>query len=126
MRDCGSSVEPGADLLSLRTRRDGGGAVVAVQGELDLSTGPLLERALAELVGDPSCDAIVVDLGGLSFMDSTGLHVLVKAQNRLATRGCQIVLARPTSAVMRILDMAGVLSLFTVSWDGPCGPTGSA
>ncbi|HEY8526930.1 MAG TPA: STAS domain-containing protein [Acidimicrobiales bacterium] len=123
MNDCGSDVEPGADLLALRTRRDHEGAVVTVEGELDLSTGPVLEEALAALVDDPTCGSITVELDGLTFMDSTGLHVLVKAQNHLATRGSEIVLARPTPAVLRILDMAGVTSLFTIDRNAPRGRT---
>jgi anti-sigma B factor antagonist len=111
---CGSSVETSADHLSLASRRYGQDAIIEVRGELDLANAPLLERALAEFVDDQSCRSIVIDLHDLDFVGSAGLSVLLNAQGNAQSRGGEIILARPTSAVMRTIQIAGLLSTFTI------------
>ncbi len=54
-----------------------GSLVLAVHGELDLITSPLLDDALAQ-ARRTDATTIVVDLMGVSFIDSTGLHVLIR------------------------------------------------
>jgi anti-anti-sigma factor len=73
-------------------------------GELDLATAPKLREALgANVSGD-----VVVDLSRLSFIDSTGLNVLVDAYKRLTTRGHQITLRAPAGRVMALLEITGL------------------
>lgn len=64
--------------FSLATREVDGFHVVAATGELDVYTAPLLEEALGESI-DKRQFRLVVDLSGVSFLDSTGLGLLVKA-----------------------------------------------
>jgi anti-sigma B factor antagonist len=117
MKYCGGSVEIAADLLALTSRRDGRDTILMVRGELDLATAPLLERALAELINDQSCRTIVLDLHDLDFMGSTGLSLLLKAQDHAQNRGGELSLTRPSSAVMRTIQLAGLLSVFTIHGD---------
>jgi anti-sigma B factor antagonist len=105
--------------MSLTARRDGRVAIVAVRGELDLATAPLLERTLAKLVDDQSCHSIVIDLRDLDFMGSAGLAVLLDAQDHARRRGGEIVLARPSSAVVKTIHIAGLRSTFTIDTDAP-------
>jgi anti-anti-sigma factor len=81
-------------------------AWVHVAGELDIATAPLLELALREslLQGRP----VVLDLRELSFMDSSGVHVIVNASNRARHAGRRLVLVRGPPNVHRALTlMAG-------------------
>ena len=110
-------MEISAELLSLTSRRDGREAVVAVRGELDLATAPLLEATLAKLVDDQTCSSIVIDLHDLDFMGSTGLSVLLNALNDVRARGAEITLARPSHVVTRTLQIAGLESTFTIRRD---------
>lgn len=71
-----------------------GGAVVALRGELDLATSPQLRTALVELIGQPSVRCVVVDMGGVTFIDSTGVHVLVEAARRLRRCGGDLTAER--------------------------------
>ncbi len=69
--------------LTIRARRNQDELVLALSGELDLASAPLLERKLE----NASAHRILVDLTGLDFMDSAGLHTLLRADpNRLAIR----------------------------------------
>jgi anti-anti-sigma factor len=58
-------------------------------GELDIGTVGQLETALAPLVEQGG--AITVHVSGLEFMDSTGLHALVKAATAVGDRGCIVI-----------------------------------
>jgi anti-sigma B factor antagonist len=63
--------------------------VVYLNGELDLGTVGKLEAELAPMIaqGGP----ITLEVSGLDFMDSTGLHALVKAATSLGDRGCLVI-----------------------------------
>jgi anti-sigma B factor antagonist len=121
MNSCRRDVEVLTDLLSLTSSRDDHSATIAVQGELDLATAPLLERALAELIADRSCRSIVLDLHDLDFVGSAGLTVLINAQAHTRTAGGDITLARPSTATMRALQITGLVSTFTIRDDTDAG-----
>ncbi len=109
----------------LRTdlRRDGDTATLHLHGELDLATSPVLRAGLTDLATDPPA-ALVVDVAGLSFLDSTGISVLVDAYNTQRRRGAGLRVSRPTPAVRRVLAVAGLLDLFGVEAD-PAGSDGT-
>jgi anti-sigma B factor antagonist len=91
----------------VEVHRNGAAAVVSVRGELDLASGSELEAELDQLTG-PDIQLVVIDLRGLDFMDSTGLSILVRAHQRLASEGCEMGLVRGSQQVQRLLDLTGV------------------
>lgn len=76
---------------------------VAVAGELDPSTAPLLRAEIDQLVAGGTT-ALVIDLRGLTFMDSTGLREILRARNELDA----ITLRSPSDTVRRLLDITGL------------------
>jgi anti-sigma B factor antagonist len=88
--------------LSVAIERQGEEAVVAVAGELDLSSAPQLEAALASLPRDQVAH-VVFDLSTLRFIDSTGINVLVRcaAHHRVSVRA-------PTTNVRSVLEISGL------------------
>jgi anti-anti-sigma factor len=86
--------------------------VVTVRGELDVATNPLLRAALAELVAAPGVPCVVVDLGGVTFIDSAGVHALVEASRRLRGRGGELVLSGVKAGAFKVLDVCGLTSVF--------------
>ena len=82
--------------------------VITLTGDLDPATAPLLEEAVATLVADDSVSRVLLDLEGLSFLDSSGLRVFVTAREALGTRGAQLALRRPTENTKRLLDITGL------------------
>jgi len=102
--------------LDLSTTSKGWCAVVKVQGEIDLdSAGDLSDAALAAMqeIG-PS---LVLDLSGVTFMDSTGLKVLLAVHKRAELAGGRLVLAAPTRSVNRVVSIPGFDQTFAVSDD---------
>jgi anti-sigma B factor antagonist len=82
-------------------------ARVVLEGELDIATTP---RADAELrrVEQNGARVIVLDLRQLTFMDSTGLRLLVAADARARDAGHRLAIVRGPPAVHRVLEITGL------------------
>ncbi len=93
--------------LSVRSRRDGDAHTIALAGEMDLANAPDVER---ELIRAEATNAtqIVMDLSELTFMDSTGIRLLITAHARSRADADRLVLVRPPARVLRVLTIAGV------------------
>ncbi len=90
--------------------------LVDVRGEVDLYTGPMLwDRMSAAVDGGPR--RVVMDIGGVSFMDSTGISVIVMALRRLREDGGVLVVRSPSRSIFKLLELTGVASLVTVEGD---------
>lgn len=85
---------------------DGPCVVLAVRGDVDIATAPALRDELARRIAGH--DRVVIDLGDVPFLDSTGLGVLVAAHHKAATTGCKVVLARPQRIVKNALRLVQV------------------
>jgi anti-sigma B factor antagonist len=97
----------------VETQTRGRLTTLTVTGELDLVSSPALERELEKAYGLPT-DVILLDLRRLAFMDSTGLHLLVKAQQRAEEAGRRLALTRGSDQVQRLLDLTGVADLVRI------------
>jgi anti-sigma B factor antagonist len=86
-------------------------AVVSVGGDLDLNTAPELLQALTRLMDDGQ-RALVLDLTGVGFCDSSGLSVLVRVRNRVTELGGRLTLAAATPIVQRVLEVSGLTEIF--------------
>jgi anti-anti-sigma factor len=82
-------------------------AVLKPAGEIDLGSSRALAAQLAELAGDPAGDA-VLDLSRVTFMDSVGLGVVVKAANRFSRQGKRLHIVAPDGPVRRLIELAGL------------------
>jgi len=79
---------------------------LALAGELDAHTAPMLAERLADL---PDGDAdLVLDIANVEFMDSSGLRVVIDVHQRAIDSGRRLVLRRPTAAVQRLLEISGL------------------
>jgi len=110
---------PGADSTLLRTGfhaaadNDGDTAVLRLHGELDMATAPGLGRALSTAL-DSRPTVLALDLQELSFVDSTGLRVLITACRRAGEQGSTFVLRSPSRSVLKALQLTGVDQLMVI------------
>jgi anti-sigma B factor antagonist len=113
-----SGFGPSAKLTVSPTRRDQI-AVIHLTGELDLYTVPILRGTLeAESVwGPPAPRAVILDLGGLVFCDSSGLGELIAVMNHAQAAGVRLLLSTVPAAVARLLAITGLDKAFTVCPD---------
>lgn len=88
-------------------------ALVSVSGELDLYAEPDFRGALdaAQLLG---CPTVVVDLSGVSFMDSTACGVLVGEAKRRRRDHGELVLVSSGKRAGRVLEVSGIDRFFAV------------
>lgn len=91
----------------------GGDVVVAISGELDILTAPLLWERLEPLLPGVT-GRLVLDLAATRFVDSMGLGVFVRAHKRLTAVGGQLVLRSPGEHARKVLDLTGLDRVFVV------------
>jgi len=93
--------------LTVRSQRDGDVHTIALTGEMDLANAGEVERELQQAEATDAA-TILVDLSGLTFMDSTGIRLLIAADARSRADSCRLRLTRPPARVSRVLCIAGV------------------
>lgn len=89
-----------------------GRVCVRVQGEVDLNSSPDLRKAILE--GIESGAEVEVDLSGAAYMDSSGVATLVEGLKSSSNKDQSFSLLSPSDAVMRVLQLARLDSLFTI------------
>jgi anti-sigma B factor antagonist len=94
-----------ANLHFETTRRNGSLAVVAPTGELDLSGAAVLELELERLEQEPTLQALVLDLRGLEFIDSSGLRLVIVTDRRAREAGRRFALVRGSETVHRVFEI---------------------
>jgi anti-sigma B factor antagonist len=93
--------------LTVQLVTDAGAAAVTVVGELDLETTPEFDRRLAG-IDVTQITRLLIDLGGVTFMDSTGLSSIVRAHQRAESHGHTLVLRRGSRQVQRLFEVTGI------------------
>ena len=90
--------------FDVKTQRIGSTALIDVRGELDIATLPELEQAVTRMRAQ-GLERMVVDLRGLSFMDSMSIELLLRVHGELAATGAELVVVRGPRAVDRIFQV---------------------
>jgi anti-anti-sigma factor len=90
--------------LRLSTSLSGDTAVIELEGELDLAGAIALEQELAQPATE-AAQAVVLDLRGVEFMDSSGLRVIAMTLQRSQERGRRFALVPGAAQVMRVFDI---------------------
>ena len=99
--------------FAVQTHTNGRAATLALSGELDLLSAPALMGAL-EGATAPDTDLIVIDLRGVEFIDSIGLHALLEAAQRTQATGRRFALVRGGQQVQRLFELTGVTDGLTI------------
>lgn len=84
---------------------------VKLLGELDDKSGSYVRTRLDMLIDEGKISGLVLDLSELSFMDSTGIGVLIGRYKRLKNIGVPITLQSPTPAVDKVLGLSGIYEI---------------
>ena len=101
--------------LKVSSRSQGDHELVIATGEIDLYTAPRLQSELAEVIANAApASRIVVDMSGVEFCDSTGMNILLSCLRQVRERGGELELAAPRPAVMKILQVTALDSVFTI------------
>lgn len=101
---------PGPGRLKIARMVDNGTISLALEGELDLAGAPDMEASLVAVERDEPT-RLVIDLGRLQFIDSTGLRLLLQADARAKEQGYELVLRPGAQAVQRVFEVTGALAI---------------
>ncbi len=111
--ELGDRSGPGANAFAIVEQRpDERTTVISIAGELDLATAPQLKWRLVDAL-EAGLRAIVVDLGDVTFMDSTALGVLVGVRRSLDV-GARLGIVCTHPGVLNIFQVAGLDAAFDI------------
>jgi anti-sigma B factor antagonist len=99
--------------LSMTASGTGDHTVLEVRGELDLHSATQLRDRLLKVVAAGQ-QSVVVDLTGLSFLDSTGLGVLVTARNQAQQAGAGLRLVCTSDRMLKLFRITGLDAVFEI------------
>jgi anti-sigma B factor antagonist len=108
--------------VTLEVSEADGWTIIAVTGEIDISSAPALREAIDQALGDGS-DRLIVDMNGVSFMDSSGLNVLAGAAKRMSRGSLRI--AAPARHIRKVFEITGtdqVIPTFDSQQDAMVAP----
>jgi anti-anti-sigma factor len=97
--------------VEISTTSHGDATVIAVSGRVDSATAPQFQAHILELIAGGRL-RLVVDLGGLDYIGSTGLRALLVAGKRLKPQGGRLLLAAPRELVRQVLQISGFSGMF--------------
>jgi anti-sigma B factor antagonist len=100
--------------LAITTEEAGdAAAVIGLEGEVDLYTCPELKQELLRVIGD-GATAVVVDLTETTFIDSTGLGVLIRGVERLNTGGGRLAVVCVDPNMVKVFEVTGLNRVFSI------------
>jgi anti-anti-sigma factor len=108
--------DPEEPQLSIESTTVDGRVVLEARGEIDVATAPALEAALKSAT-TPPVESIIIDLGGVRFLDSTALQALIRGRNRALALGASYVVVNLQPIPHRVLEVTGLLKLLTSDGD---------
>ncbi len=110
-----------ADLLTYETERDGDGATVRIQGDLDMGGTLRLEQELTRLMERDRVHQLTLDLRGVTFIDSTGLGLVINTEQSARQEGVVLQLVQGPPEVHKVFQMVGLADVLPFTESAPDG-----
>jgi anti-sigma B factor antagonist len=101
------------DSFSVAVETGDGSTVVAVAGEVDVATAPELRDRLHEVISGDS-PLLVVDLLGVTFIDSTALAVLIEALKQSDAKGATMRIVATEPRILKVFAITGLTEIFAI------------
>ncbi|MBV8219866.1 MAG: STAS domain-containing protein [Solirubrobacterales bacterium] len=102
------------DGFEVTSEREGSQMVIRVVGEIDLATAPHLQRHIDAAQAD-DVSSVVLDIDGVTFIDSTGVRLVITAQSHARAARQDFALRRVPSHIRRLLALIGVADRFRIT-----------
>ncbi|MGE0878607.1 MAG: STAS domain-containing protein [Acidimicrobiia bacterium] len=103
-----------SETLTLDVQSGPATTTVIVAGEIDVHTSRQLDEAMERLAED-GVAAVVLDMAGVGFIDSSGLRSLLTAQRAFEAAGTVFGLRNLSAAMLRLLEVTGLLTSFSIA-----------
>ena len=99
--------------MQLSSHASNGHTILAVSGEVDLSTSPELDEAVVGAIAE-GLNHLTIDLANVSFLDSSGLSVIIKALKRSREISAQFDVVAANERVLKVFAITGLDSVVTI------------
>jgi len=100
--------------LTIQIDKQPNASVVTLDGRLDVLTSDQLSQKILEAISEGAPN-LLVDLGGLEYVSSSGLRVFLQARKALKPKGGQVVLCRVSKFVSEVLTAVGFDAIFPIA-----------
>ncbi|HET6329323.1 MAG TPA: anti-sigma factor antagonist [Holophagaceae bacterium] len=101
-------------MLNIQTRQEGSASVVTIQGKVNFEVTAQLRDVIRETVATQQPKLLVINLDGVSFIDSSGLGLLVAARNSVDKSGGKLHLSCLPPAVKKTFDQTNLTNYFSI------------
>ena len=101
----------GEIIMKIKKNIENGNVMLAIEGRLDTTTAPELEKELGNVLADAK--ELVFDMSELEYISSAGLRVLLKTQKIMNTQGSMKVI-HANESIMEVFEITGFLDIITV------------
>ena len=99
--------------MRIETTKTADETIITIEGDIDLYSSPELRTAVLKAV-PKATDGVGIHLGGVSYMDSSGVATLVEGLRSAKENGKTFALVAPSTSVMKVLELARLDSIFEV------------
>ncbi len=97
--------------MTVTKKNDAEKLILAIEGKIDTASAPALEKEVMAAT-DETAD-LVLDFADVTYISSSGLRVLLKAQKKMNAKG-KLVLVNVSDAVKDVLDLTGFIDILTI------------
>ena len=98
--------------MRYETEQIGGALVVRLYGEIDQHCVSEIRDDIDRQIAIRNINSLIVDLGGVEFMDSSGIGMIMGRYKNMVSRGGKMMLVRPQPQVDKVLELSGIKKLF--------------
>jgi len=100
--------------LQVEIEHDSKALIVRLKGELDHHTAETVRARMEEAIADSNCRNVILNMEHLSFMDSSGLGVILGRYKQITGKGGKMVVCGINPSVHRLFQMSGLFKIVTV------------
>lgn len=98
--------------MRYETEQIGGALVVKLYGEIDQHCVSEIRDDIDRQIAIRNINSLIVDLGGVEFMDNSGIGMIMGRYKNMVSRGGKMMLVRPQPQVDKVLELSGIKKLF--------------
>jgi anti-sigma B factor antagonist len=100
--------------VEITMEKIGAGHLMRLKGDVDMNTSPDVRNGLGEVFKQAGSKALVINLAGVRYMDSSGIATLVEAMQNCMKKGMKLRLAELSPPVRDVFELARLSSIFEI------------
>jgi anti-sigma B factor antagonist len=100
--------------VEIATEKIGVGWMLVLKGDVDMNTSPDVRNGLGEVFKQAGSKALVINLSGVRYMDSSGIATLVEAMQNCMKQGMKLRLVELSPSVRDVFELARLSSIFEI------------